>query len=101
ADRNAVRSLNISAVPRVIGRALLVASVLFAAVACGYDTSATFNADGSVTVGMKFLFPKSLMQPGSGNTVKGFSPFDITLAQAKIEKYLLYGKVECMEVSCR
>lgn len=77
----------------MIGRALLVASVLFAAVACGYDTSATFNADGSVTVGMKFLFPKSLMQPGSGTTVTGFSPSDIASANAKLQKQYPGGKV--------
>ena len=48
--------------PRAFAKALLVASVLLVAAGCGYDTSATFNPDGSVTVGMKFLFPKSLMQ---------------------------------------
>ena len=77
----------------MIGRALLVASVLLAAVACGYDTTATFNADGSVTVGMKFLFPKSLMQAGSGTTVSGFSPSDIASANAKLQKQYPGGKV--------
>jgi len=52
--------------------------------ACGYGTSATFNADGSVTVGLKFLFPKSLMQSGSGVSVSGLSPADITKANADL-----------------
>jgi hypothetical protein len=80
-------------VPRVFARALLVASLLFAAAGCGYDTSATFNADGSVTVGMKFLFPKSLMQGGSGTTVSGFTPSDIASANAKLQKEYPGGKV--------
>jgi len=77
----------------VLARAVLVASVLVAAAGCGYDTSATFNSDGSVTVGMKFLFPKSLMQSGSGTTVSGFSPSDIASANAKLQKQYPGGKV--------
>src|SRR5438132_2172737 len=92
-DRNSVPSLNISAVPRAFAKALLVASVLLVAAGCGYDTSATFNPDGSVTVGMKFLFPKSLMQGGSGTTVSGFSPSDIASANAKLQAQYPGGKV--------
>jgi hypothetical protein len=58
--------------------------MLLACAACGYDTSTTFNADGSVTVGLKFLFPKSLFQPGSGATVSGMSPADIAKANADL-----------------
>jgi hypothetical protein len=57
---------------------------LLACMACGYGTSATFNADGSVTVGLKFLFPKSLMQSGSGVAVSGLTPADITKANADL-----------------
>ena len=79
--------------PRAFAKALLVASVLLVAAGCGYDTSATFNPDGSVTLGMKFLFPKSLMQGGSGTTVSGFSPSDIAAANAKLQKQYPGGKV--------
>ncbi len=57
---------------------------LLACMACGYDTSATFNTDGSVTVGLKFLFPKSLMQSGSGVSLSGLSPADIAKANADL-----------------
>jgi hypothetical protein len=58
--------------------------MLLAAAACGYDTSTTFNADGSVVVGMKILFPKSLMQAGTGTSMTGFSPSDISKANAQL-----------------
>jgi len=71
----------------------LVAALVFAAAACGYDTTATFNQDGSVTLGMKFLLPKSLMQGGSGATVSGFSASDIASANTKIRAQYPGGKV--------
>ncbi len=72
---------------------MLVGALVFAAAACGYDTSATFNADGSVTVGMKFLFPKSLMQGTSGASVSGFSAADIASANTQLQKQYPGGKV--------
>src|SRR6202162_5052278 len=68
----------------MIARTLVALGALLACMACGYDTSATFSADGSVTVGLKFLFPKSLMQSGSGVSVSGLSPADITKANADL-----------------
>src|SRR5437660_219694 len=62
---------------KTIARTILVAAVAFGAAACGFDTGATFNADGSVTVSLKFLFPKSLMDGANGATVTGMSPCDI------------------------
>src|SRR5712692_6604515 len=64
---------------------VLVAAVVLGAAACGFDTSATFNSDGSVTVGLKFLFPKSLMNGANGATVTGMSPSDIASANAKLQ----------------
>jgi hypothetical protein len=69
---------------RVVSRFVLISAVLLAAIACGYGTSATFNANGTVTVGLKFLFPKSLMQGGSSGSVQGFAPADITKANAQL-----------------
>lgn len=73
------------AMPARIARAVLIAAMLVAAVGCGYDTSATFNADGSVTIGMKFLFPKSLMDGSAGSTVHGLSPADIAKANSQLQ----------------
>ncbi|HKW60610.1 MAG TPA: hypothetical protein VJR46_12730 [Candidatus Dormibacteraeota bacterium] len=67
--------------------------IAFAAAACGADTSATFNADGSVTVGLKFLFPKSVMQGSSGTSVSGFSPSDIANANKQLQQKYPGGKV--------
>jgi hypothetical protein len=58
--------------------------MLLAAAACGYDVSSTFNADGTVTVGLKFLFPKSLMQGSSGTSISGLSAADIAKANADL-----------------
>jgi hypothetical protein len=81
---------------KLIARSLLVVAVAFGAVGCGFDTAATFNADGSVTVGMKFLFPKSLMQASSGTTVSGLSPSDIATANAKLQAQYPGGKVSAV-----
>lgn len=70
---------------------VLAAAVLMAG--CGFDTSATFNADGSVTVGLKFLFPKSLMQGSNGASVTGFAPADIARANSQLQKQYPGGKV--------
>jgi hypothetical protein len=80
-------------VPKTIARALLAAAVLVAVVGCGYDTSATFNADGSVTVGLKFLFPKSLMQGSGGTTVSGLSPSQVAAANAQMQKQYPGSKI--------
>jgi hypothetical protein len=68
----------------IVARSVLIGAVLLAAAACGYDSSTTFNADGSVTVGLKFLFPTSLMQGGSSGSVTGFTPADLTKASAQL-----------------
>src|SRR5438477_483108 len=70
---------------KTIARTILVAAVAFGAAACGFDTGATFNADGSVTVSLKFLFPKSLMDSANGATVTGMSPSDIAAANTKLQ----------------
>ncbi len=72
---------------------MLVAAIVAATAACGYDTSATFSTDGSVTVGLKFLFPKSLMSGTNGASVSGFSPSDIASANAKLQAKYPGGKV--------
>src|SRR5436309_4975524 len=72
---------------------MLVAAIVAASAACGYDTSATFSTDGSVTVGLKFLSPKSLMSGTSGSSVSGFSPSDIASANAKLQAKYPGGKV--------
>jgi hypothetical protein len=77
----------------MIARTVLVAAVMLAAAGCGYDTSAAFNADGSVTVALKFLFPKSLMQGSNGASVSGFSPSEIAAANAKLQSKYPGGKV--------
>ena len=72
---------------------MLAGAIVVATAACGYDTSATFGSDGSVTVGLKFLFPKSLMSGGNGTSVSGFSPSDIASANAKLQAKYPGGKV--------
>jgi hypothetical protein len=78
---------------KTVARTVMAGAVAVALAACGFDTSATFNADGSVTVGLKFLFPKSMMQSGNGMTVSGFSPSDIANANAQLQKKYPGGKV--------
>lgn len=78
---------------KVIARTIVAGALVLATAACGYDTSATFNADGSVTVGLKFLFPKSLMNGTNGASVNGLSPSDIASAQAKLQQKYPGGKV--------
>jgi len=58
--------------------------MLIAAAGCGYDVSATFNADGTVGLGLKFLLPKSLLAGGQGLTVSGFSDADIAKANTEL-----------------
>lgn len=77
----------------MVGKAILVAAMLLAATGCGFDTSATFNADGSVTVGLKFLFPKSLMSGSNGSSVSGFTPAEIANANVQLQKKYPGGKV--------
>jgi hypothetical protein len=67
-----------------VARTLLIGAVLLAVAACGYDVSATFNADGTVGLGLKFLLPKSLLQGGEGLTVSGFSDADIAKANTEL-----------------
>ncbi|HEV2141116.1 MAG TPA: hypothetical protein VGT01_07975, partial [Candidatus Dormibacteraeota bacterium] len=63
----------------------LAVAIPLAVAGCGFDTSATFNPDGSVTVGLKFLFPNSLMQGTNGATVSGFTPSDIASDNASLQ----------------
>ena len=63
---------------------MLIAAVVLAGAGCGYDTSATFNADGTVNVSLKFLFPKTLMEGGS-TSVTGLSPADIDKANKELK----------------
>jgi hypothetical protein len=79
--------------PRLMAKAVLFTTLLIAATGCGLDTSASFNADGSVTVGLRFMIPKSLLDSGSGVTVTGLSPSDISSAQSKLQKLYPGSKV--------
>ena len=64
---------------------LLTAVLLLTAAACGYDTAATFNADGSVTVGLRLLFPKDLVQGANGASVSGFTAADLASANSRLQ----------------
>ena len=75
-------------------KAIAALAVVLVAAACGYEASTSFNGDGSVTVGLKFLFPKALMQGGgTTGTVSGFSPADIAKANAELDKKYPGGKI--------
>jgi hypothetical protein len=78
---------------RTLARAVALLALVLAVGACGADTSATFNPDGTVTVGLKFLFPKSLMQGSGGATVSGFSPSDIASANKQLQQQYPGGKI--------
>jgi hypothetical protein len=77
----------------MLARAVLVGAVLVAAAGCGFDTSATFNSDGSVVVGLKFLFPKTLMTGSNGASISGFTPQEIASANAQLQKKYPGGKI--------
>ena len=79
--------------PRKLALGFLAGALLVTVAGCGYDTSATFNSDGSVTIGLKLLLPKSLMQAGSGATVNGFTPAEIASANTQLQKKYPGGKV--------
>jgi hypothetical protein len=72
---------------------LATAIVVLAAAGCGYDASATFNADGSVTVGLELLFPKDLMQGANGASISGFTATDLSLAGTALAKKYPGAKV--------
>lgn len=67
-----------------VARTLLIGAMLLAVAGCGYGVSATFNADGTVAVGLKFLLPQSLLASGQGLSVSGFSDADIAKANAEV-----------------
>src|SRR5712691_9361815 len=71
--------------------------MLLAVAGCGYDVSATFNADGTVAVGLKFLLPKSLLTAGPSVTVTGFSDADI--AKANREAAAKYPGAKVVKVA--
>jgi len=68
-------------------------ALALACLACGYETSATFHADGSVTVALKFLLPSALLQEGSGVSMQGFSQADIDRANAELAAKYPGGKI--------
>jgi hypothetical protein len=70
---------------KAVARTIVAAALVLSTAACGYDTTATFNADGSVTIALKFLFPKSVVSGTNGASVSGLSPADIAAAQAKMQ----------------
>lgn len=72
---------------------LLTAGFVLAAAGCGYDASATFNPDGSVTIGLKLLFPKDLVQGTNGASISGFTPTDLSQATAELDKKYPGAKV--------
>ena len=78
---------------KALARMIVALALAVTAAACGYDTSATFHADGSVDVGLKFLFPKSVANGTNGASVSGLSPSDIASAQAKLQQKYPGGKV--------
>jgi len=80
-------------VVKTLAQTIVAAALLLAVAGCGYDSSATFNADGSVMVGLKFLFPKSVMQGTGGTSIRGFSPSDIASANSTLQKRYPGGKV--------
>ena len=66
---------------------------MFAAASCGADTTATFNPDGSMTVGIKFLFPRSVMQGGNGMSVSGLSASDIASSNKQLQQHYPGAKI--------
>jgi len=78
---------------------VLIGAILVSAAACGYDVSTTFNADGTVGVGLKFLLPKSLLEGGPGMTVTGFS--DAEIAKAGREAASKYPGAKVVKVTER
>ncbi len=70
---------------RLIAATFAAGLVLVAAAGCGFETSASFSADGSVTVGLKFLFPKDLMQGTNGASISGFSASDLASANKQLQ----------------
>jgi len=80
-------------VPRLAAKAIAALAMVVLAAACGYEASTSFHGDGSVTVGLKFLFPKALMQGGASGSVNGFSPADIAKANAELNKKYPGGKI--------
>jgi len=76
-------AINICAVKLALR--LLTAFLLLAAAGCGYNTSASFNADGSVTIGLKLLFPKDLVQGANGASISGFTPSDLSSASSALQ----------------
>ena len=78
----------------MVAKAIAAVAVAMLMAACGYEASTSFNSDGSVTVGLKFLFPKALME-GTGTTgsVSGFSPADIAKANAELNQKYPGGKI--------
>jgi hypothetical protein len=66
---------------------------MFAAASCGADTAATFNPDGSMTVGIKFLFPRSVMQGGNGMSVSGLSASDIASSNKQLQQHYPGAKI--------
>ncbi len=78
-------------------RLLIVLAFLFSA-ACGYEAGATFNADGSVVISIRFLVPKALTQSGSGTTVSGLTPSDVAKSNSELQAKYPGSKVAIVTV---
>jgi hypothetical protein len=78
---------------RAVSLTVVLVAVVLATAGCGADASATFKADGSVTVGMKILFPKSLMQSSGGTSIGGFSQSDIASANKQLQQKYSGGTI--------
>ncbi len=64
---------------------LVVTLLLLTAAGCGYEASAVFNSDGSVTIGLTLLFPKDLMSGSNGTSISGLTPSDLASANTKLQ----------------
>jgi hypothetical protein len=78
-------------------RLLVVLAILFTA-GCGYEAGATFKADGSVVISLRFLVPTALTQSGSGTTMSGMSPSDIAKANTELQAKYPGSKVATVTV---
>jgi hypothetical protein len=79
-----------------LGFGVVATLLLLAAAGCGYDASATFNPDGSVTIGLKLLFPKDLVQGTNGASISGFTPSDMARASSQLQSQYPGAKIEAV-----
>ncbi len=77
---------------------LLLSLAFLLAAGCGYEAGATFNADGSVVISLRFLVPKALTQSGSGTTISGMSPSEIAKSNTELQAKYPGGKVAAVTI---